>query len=66
MELRNSITFIDVAELGSFTKAIEQLEEELDCLLFERIIIQLKTIIEYISKNKFSDLSTDITLYKNA
>ena len=51
MELRNLITFTQVAELGSFTKAaqqlgysqstisfqIKQLEEELDCLLFERI-----------------------------
>lgn len=51
MELRNLITFIHVAELGSFTKAaeqlgysqstvsfqIKQLETELDCLLFERI-----------------------------
>ena len=51
MELRNLITFIHVAELGSFTRAaeqlgysqstvsfqIKQLEEELDCLLFERI-----------------------------
>jgi len=51
MQLRNLITFIHVAELGSFTKAaqqlgysqstisfqIRQLEEELDCLLFERI-----------------------------
>ncbi len=51
MELRNLITFTNVAELGSFTKAaeqlgysqstvsfqIKQLEEELDCLLFERI-----------------------------
>ena len=51
MELRNLITFIHVAELGSFTKAaeqlgysqstisfqIKQLENELDCLLFERI-----------------------------
>jgi len=51
MELRNLITFIHVAELGSFTKAaeqlgysqstisfqIKQLEEELDCLLFERV-----------------------------
>ena len=51
MELRNLTTFIHVAELGSFTKAaeqlgysqstisfqIKQLEEELDCLLFERI-----------------------------
>lgn len=51
MELRNLITFIHVAELGSFTKAaeilgysqstisfqIKQLEEEFDCLLFERI-----------------------------
>lgn len=51
MELRNLITFIHVVELGSFTKAaqfldysqstvsfqIKQLEEELDCLLFERI-----------------------------
>lgn len=51
MELRNLITFIHVAENGSFTKAaeqlgysqstvsfqIKQLEEELNCLLFERI-----------------------------
>lgn len=51
MELRNLITFTHVAELGSFTKAaeqlgysqstvsfqIKQLEEELNCLLFERI-----------------------------
>ncbi len=51
MELRNLITFIHVAEIGSFTKAaeqlgysqstisfqIKQLEDELDCLLFERI-----------------------------
>ena len=51
MELRNLITFIHVVELGSFTRAaellgysqstvsfqIKQLEEELDCLLFERI-----------------------------
>ena len=51
MQLHNLITFIHVAELGSFTKAaeqlgysqstvsfqIKQLEEDLDCLLFERI-----------------------------
>ena len=51
MELRNLITFTHVAELGSFTKAaeqlgysqstisfqIKQLEKEFDCLLFERI-----------------------------
>ena len=51
MELRNLYTFIHVAELGSFTRAaellgysqstisfqIKQLEEALDCLLFERI-----------------------------
>lgn len=51
MELKNLITFTLVAELGSFTKAaeqlgysqstisfqIKQLEEELGCLLFERI-----------------------------
>ena len=51
MELRNLITFIHVAELGSFTRAaeylgysqstisfqIKQLEDEIGCLLFERI-----------------------------
>ena len=51
MELRNLVTFIHVSELGSFTKAaeqlgysqstvsfqIKQLENELGCLLFERI-----------------------------
>lgn len=51
MEIRNLITFVQVAELGSFTRAakmldysqstvsfqIKQLETELDCLLFERI-----------------------------
>ena len=51
MELRNLITFIHVAELGSFTKAaeilgysqstvsfqIKLLEDELNCLLLERI-----------------------------
>ena len=51
MELRNLITFIHVSELGSFTKAaeqlgysqstisfqIKQLEDEIGCLLFERI-----------------------------
>lgn len=51
MEIKNLITFIHVAELGSFTKAaeqlgysqstvsfqIKQLEEELECLLFDRI-----------------------------
>lgn len=51
MEIRNLITFVQVAELGSFTRAahaldysqstvsfqIKQLENELDCLLFERI-----------------------------
>ena len=51
MEIKNLITFIHIAEQGSFTKAaeqlgysqstvsfqIKQLEEELGCLLFERI-----------------------------
>ncbi len=51
MELRNLITFIHVAEVGSFTKAaealgysqstvsfqIKQLKDEIGCLLFERI-----------------------------
>ncbi|MBQ8235423.1 MAG: LysR family transcriptional regulator [Clostridia bacterium] len=51
MEIRNLMTFVQVAELNSFTKAaraldysqstvsfqIKQLENELDCLLFERI-----------------------------
>lgn len=51
MEIRNLMSFIQVAELNSFTKAaevlgysqstvsfqIKQLENELDCLLFERI-----------------------------
>lgn len=51
MEIRNLVTFVTVAEHGSFTKAssvlgysqstvsfqIKQLETELDCLLFERI-----------------------------
>lgn len=51
MEIRNLVTFVQVAELNSFTKAaqvldysqstvsfqIKQLESELDCLLFERI-----------------------------
>lgn len=51
MEIRNLITFVNVAELNSFTKAaktlgysqstisfqIKQLEKELNCMLFERI-----------------------------
>ncbi len=51
MEIRNLITFLHVAELNSFTKAakllgysqstisfqIKQLENELNCMLFERI-----------------------------
>ncbi|MBR2876712.1 MAG: LysR family transcriptional regulator [Clostridia bacterium] len=51
MEIRNLMSFLQVAELNSFTKAaevlgysqstvsfqIKQLETELDCLLFERI-----------------------------
>lgn len=70
MEIRNLITFIQVAELNSFTKAASQLgysqstvsfqikalEEELDCLLFERInhTITLtskgKELLEYAQK----------------
>ena len=70
MEIRNLITFITVAELNSFTKAASQLgysqstvsfqiralEEELDCLLFERInhTISLTTkgkeLLEYAQK----------------
>lgn len=51
MEIRNLLTFIHVAEMNSFTKAantlgysqstvsfqIKQLEDELNCMLFERI-----------------------------
>ena len=51
MEIRNLMSFVQVAELNSFTKAarllgysqstisfqIKQLEDELECLLFERI-----------------------------
>lgn len=51
MEIRNLVSFVQVAEHNSFTKAakilgysqstisfqIKQLEEELDCLLFERV-----------------------------
>ena len=51
MEIRNLVSFVQVAEYNSFTKAakilgysqstisfqIKQLEEELDCLLFERV-----------------------------
>lgn len=51
MEIRNLLTFVQVAELNNFTRAakllgysqstvsfqIKQLEDELDCLLFERI-----------------------------
>lgn len=70
MEIRNLITFIHVAELNSFTKAASQLgysqstvsfqiralEEELNCLLFERInhTISLTTkgkeLLEYAQK----------------
>ena len=70
MEIRNLITFIHVAELNSFTKAatqlgysqstvsfqIKALEEELNCLLFERInhTISLtakgKELLEYAQK----------------
>ena len=51
MEIRNLLSFVQVAELNSFTRAaaalgysqstvsfqIKQLEEELGCLLFERV-----------------------------
>ena len=70
MEIRNLVTFIHVAELNSFTKAASQLgysqstvsfqikalEDELDCLLFERInhTISLtakgKELLEYAQK----------------
>ena len=70
MEIRNLITFVHVAELNSFTKAaqmldysqstvsfqIKQLENELDCLLFERINHTLiltdrgKELLEYAQK----------------
>lgn len=70
MELRNLVTFINVAELGSFTKAadqlgysqstisfqIKQLEDELGCLLFERINHTIKLtergreLVEYAHK----------------
>ena len=70
MEIRNLITFVHVAELNSFTKAaqlldysqstisfqIKQLENELGCLLFERINHTLiltdrgKELLEYAQK----------------
>ena len=77
MELRNLITFIHVAEVGSFTKAaellgysqstvsfqIKQLEDELGCLLFERINHTI-TMTEHGYKlvsyaHKFSELMDD-------
>ncbi len=70
MEIRNLITFVHAAEMNSFTKAaaaldysqstvsfqIRQLEEELGCLLFERISHTIvltekgKELLEYAQK----------------
>ena len=70
MELKNLMSFVHVAELNSFTKAanqlgysqstisfqIKQLEEELGCLLFERINQSItltqrgKELLEYAQK----------------
>ncbi|MBO5313485.1 MAG: LysR family transcriptional regulator [Clostridia bacterium] len=70
MEIRNLITFVQVAELNNFTKAskvldysqstvsfqIKQLENELGCLLFERINHTIKLtdkgreLLEYAKK----------------
>ena len=70
MEIRNLITFVHTAEMNSFTKAAEaldysqstvsfqirQLEEELGCLLFERISHTIvltekgKELLEYAQK----------------
>lgn len=76
MEIRNLMTFVQVAELNSFTKAaqaldyaqstvsfqIKQLENELGCMLFERINHTLtltdkgRELLEYAQKvTKLSD-----------
>ena len=48
MELKNLITFIHVAELGSFTKAAEQHHKN------KWISKSLKTFIEYVKEHEFS------------
>lgn len=84
MEIRNLMTFVQVAELNSFTKAakaldysqstisfqIKQLEDELGCLLFERInhTITLtekgKELLEY--AQKVHNLTEEFNQSKNA
>lgn len=84
MEIRNLMTFVQVAELNSFTKAakvldysqstvsfqIKQLEDELGCLLFERInhTISLTErgheLLEY--AHKISNLTDEFNQSRNA